>query len=129
MLQKELFCAEPHVIGFINVPTRNSLCEILIAAALPCAPTMSVINFNSMWFRCYSQAKLESDPVALRTYVKVALDAIHQAILQPSLEDGERQAIVVAINDLHSMEREELPTFQKQPRGQSRNQTSQARQK
>jgi hypothetical protein len=71
---------------------------------------MSIVNFNLMWFRCYSKAKLESHPPTLRKYVQVALDATKEALIQPGLEDGERQAIVVAIDDLHLMEREVLLT-------------------
>jgi len=66
-----------------------------------------------MWFRCYSKAKLESDPLTLRKYVQLALDATNEALIQPALEDVERQAIVVAIDDLRLMEREVPPTFPK----------------
>jgi hypothetical protein len=74
---------------------------------------MSIVNFNSMWFRCYSKAKLESDPLTLRKYVQLALDATNEALIQPALEDVERQAIVVAIDDLRLMEREVPPTLPK----------------
>ena len=81
---------------------------------------MSVVNFKSKWFRCYSKAKLESDPNALGRYVKDALDATNEALIQPGLEDGERKAIVVAIQDLHLMEGETLLTFRNQPPRQNR---------
>jgi len=72
---------------------------------------MSSINFNSTWFRCYSKAKFESDSEALHIYVKLALDAISEALTQPDLDDGERKALSVATEDLRLMERQELPSF------------------
>jgi hypothetical protein len=70
---------------------------------------MPVLNFDSTWFRCYSKAKLESDPHALAIYVKAALDATTEALSQPGLEDDECKAILVAVEDLHVMEREKRP--------------------
>jgi hypothetical protein len=67
---------------------------------------MPVLNFDSTWFRCYSKAKLESDPYALAIYVKAALDATTEALNQQGLGDDERKAILVAVEDLHGMERE-----------------------
>ena len=69
---------------------------------------MPVLNFDSTWFRCYSKAKLESDPHALSIYVKAALDATAEALSQPGLEEDERKAILVAVEDLHVMERGKL---------------------
>lgn len=74
---------------------------------------MSVIDLNSSWFRCYSKAKF-SEPDVLPIRVKAALEAANNSLMQPGLEDGERQAILVAIQDLHSMERG-LVTFRKPP--------------
>jgi hypothetical protein len=90
---------------------------------------MSIVNFNLMWFRCYSKAKLESHPPTLRKYVQVALDATKEALIQPGLEAGERQAIVIAIDDLQLMEREVLLPFRKRLRRQNRTPTQQLRQK
>ena len=67
---------------------------------------MSAVNLNSTWFRCYSKAKLESDSNALVIYVRAALDAAEEALAQPDLEDGERRAVAVALEDLHRMERD-----------------------
>ena len=66
---------------------------------------MSTINLNATWFRCYSKAKLESDSDALVIYVRAALDAAEEALAQPHLDDGERKAITVAVEDLHRIER------------------------
>ena len=66
---------------------------------------MPFVNFNSPWFRCYSKAKLESDPNVLTFSVKAALDATTEALNQPGLEDDERKAILVAVQDLYVMER------------------------
>jgi hypothetical protein len=76
---------------------------------------MPVLNFDSTWFRCYSKAKLESDPHALTIYVKAALDATTEAPSQPGLEDDERKAILVAVEDLHVMEREKRPKLARAP--------------
>ena len=43
--------------------------------------------------------------------MKLVLDAISEALIQPNLEDGERKALSVAIEDLRLMERQELPSF------------------
>lgn len=66
---------------------------------------MSAVNFNSTWFRCYSKAKFESDSNALVIYVHAALDAAEEALAQSHLDDGERMAITVALEDLHRIER------------------------
>jgi hypothetical protein len=59
---------------------------------------MSAVNFNSVWFRSYANAKLESDPLSLPFfYLKAALDATAQARSQQGLEDDERKAVLVAV--------------------------------
>ena len=67
---------------------------------------MSLLNFNSTWFHCYSEAKLESDPRTRSIYVKAALEVASDALNRQALEDDERNAILVAVEDLHCMERE-----------------------
>lgn len=64
---------------------------------------MSAVNFNSTWFRCYSKAKFEEDPNALPAYVRAAIAAAEEALVQSNLEDGERRAIAAALSDLHQM--------------------------
>jgi hypothetical protein len=56
---------------------------------------MSIVNFNSMWFRCYSKAKLESDPLTLRKDVQLALDATNEALIQTGLEDGSAKPLLL----------------------------------
>lgn len=67
---------------------------------------MSLLNFNSAWFHTYSEAKLESDPRTRSIYVKAALEVASEALNQQSLEEDERKAILVAVEDLQAMERE-----------------------
>ena len=64
---------------------------------------MSIVDFNSAWFRAYAEAKLESDTQALPFYLKAALDATAEALTQQDLEDDQRKAILVAVEDLYGM--------------------------
>ena len=66
---------------------------------------MPAVNFNSTWFRCYTRAKFETDSHALTAYVRAAIAAAEEALIQSNVEDGERRAIAVALSDLHRMER------------------------
>jgi hypothetical protein len=67
---------------------------------------MATVNFNSLWFRSYAGAKLESDPLTLPFYLKTALDATTEALSQQGLEDDERKAILVAVRDLYAMSKQ-----------------------
>ncbi len=65
---------------------------------------MSFVKFDSEWFQCYCRAILESNPEIARIYAREALDAMSQAKSQPDMEDGEREAISVALGYLHLIE-------------------------
>jgi hypothetical protein len=81
---------------------------------------MSIIDFDSAWFRAYADVKLESDSQALPFYLKAALDATAEALTQQDLEDDERKAILVAIEDLYSMHRKKPSSLPNATRGVSR---------
>ena len=89
---------------------------------------MSFVDLNSTWFRCYSKAKF-SDPSVVDINVKVALEAANNALIQRGLEDGQRKAVLVAIQDLHSMEGGNLVTLRKHPARAGIFATQQTRQK
>ena len=81
---------------------------------------MSIVDFNSAWFRAYADAKLESDPQALSFYLKAALDATAEALAQQDLEDDQRKAILVAVEDLYAMHRKKPSSVLNATRGFSR---------
>jgi hypothetical protein len=66
---------------------------------------MAAIRFESPWFRSYSRALLTDDPIARQIYVKAALDAMHETLRLPGIQQDERQAISTAIRELNSLER------------------------
>jgi hypothetical protein len=66
---------------------------------------MAAIRLESPWFRSYSKALLTDDPVARHVYVKAALDAMHETLLLPGIQQDERQAISAAIRELNSLDR------------------------
>jgi len=67
---------------------------------------MSIVDFNSAWFRSYANAKLESDPLTLSFYLKAALDATTEALSHKGSKDDERKAILVAVRDLYAMSKQ-----------------------
>jgi hypothetical protein len=66
---------------------------------------MAAIRLESPWFRSYSRALLTDDPIARHVYVKAALDAIHETLRLPGIQQDEREAISTAIRELNSLER------------------------
>ena len=69
---------------------------------MPCVP------LNSKWFQSYSRAVFESDPNVTRQYAKKALDAISETLKQSHLQESEREAILVAVRYLRSIDHQEL---------------------
>jgi len=67
---------------------------------------MAAIHLESPWFRSYSRALLTDDPVARNVYVKAALDAMHETLRLPGIQQDERQAISAAMRELNLLERD-----------------------
>lgn len=68
-------------------------------------PSMSPVNFNSVWVRSYANVKPESDPLSLTFYLKAALDATTRLSHQ-GLEDDERKAVLATVRDLYDMSKQ-----------------------
>ena len=65
---------------------------------------MAAIRLDSTWFRSYSKALLTDDPIARHVFVKAALDAIHETLRRPGIQQDERLAISAAIRELNLLD-------------------------
>ena len=81
---------------------------------------MSIVDFNSAWFRSYAKVKLEDDPYAVPSELKAAFDATAEALNQQDLEDDQRKAILIALEDLYAMQRKKPSSVPNATRGISR---------
>jgi hypothetical protein len=67
-----------------------------------------LVDFESVWFKSYSKAVLESEPEAVRASIKKALEKINERLLVPDLSPHEREAIKSAERYLRVMGKTDL---------------------
>jgi hypothetical protein len=61
------------------------------------------VDFNSPWFRGYSRAVFTEDSRARRRFVKAALNAVDETLMQPDLRQEEREAICAVVRTLRTV--------------------------